>query len=247
MAVDSLIANSAQDSTGWLKSYTIISSPVSTASIEGCPSSDLNCKKVVTVGDKLIGGSWDDNARPVAATEVEDFLQNLELEVIPDAESHTSGVFPDDIKQCDFVSGSKAITDSSPWNNIVLYLNYETSIQSSSSYNGVALINMKLQDPQGGHFITMNGYTVSKAGVMYKFHCPIYGIKWYYLKTVKVGQPFCIMGNTNECQQYATITELPLGFEDGVNDSFSYLVEMLGEEIANNSSLKVVANITGIK
>jgi hypothetical protein len=106
---------------------------------------------------------------------------------------------------------------------------------------------MKLQDPQGGHFITMNGYTVSKAGVMYKFHCPIYGIKWYYLKTVKVGQPFCIMGNTNECQQYATITELPLGFEDGVNDSFSYLVEMLGEEIANNSSLKVVANITGIK
>ena len=93
----------------------------------------------------------------------------------------------------------------------------------------------------------MNGYTVSTSGVMYKFHCPIYGIKWYYIKTVKIDQPFCMSYVGSECQKYANITELPLGFEDSTNNSFSYLVEMHGEEAANNYDFRVIASVSGVK
>jgi hypothetical protein len=247
MALDSLITNTKPTLSGWMNTYSSIVASTS-ADDDGCPGSDLNCKKVVAIGNKLINGSWADDARAVAASEVSQFLETVKAEISPAATSFKTSVYPNDVAECDFVTGDHAITNSDIWNNMILYLNYEQITESTSTYSGAPLTEIKFKPSESGHFITMNGYNTTMSNIVYKFHCPIYGIKWYYLKQVKLNQPFCVNYSVNECTQYIRVTQLPEGFEDSnPTDSFTYIVEMPGEETAQNYIYKIIASISGIK
>ena len=245
MALDSFIINTAPTLSSWISTYSNISA---STTVSGCPSSDLNCKKVVTIGDKLINGSWAQSARAVSASEVSTLLETVKAETNPTADTFKTSVYPNDVKQCDYVTGDYAINNSQPWNNILLYLSYESVEDGHSTYSGAAMTSIKFKDSESGHFIAMNGYTISTSGVLYKFHDPIYGIKWYSLKQARLNQPFCASYSGSTCLQYVKVTELPSGFEDNnPSNSFTYLVETTGEEASQDYVYKVIASISGIK
>jgi len=110
------------------------------------------------------------------------------------------------------------------------------------------LTSVSFKDSSGGHFIAMNGYTVSTTSILYKFHDPIYGIKWYSLKQVRLNQPFCVSYSGTTCLQYIKVTALPSGFEsNNPSNSFTYLLETTGEETSQNYVYKIIASISGIK
>ena len=245
MALDSFIINSAPTLSSWISTYNSISA---STSVTGCTATDLNCKKVVTIGDKLIGGSWYQNARAVSAGEVSTLLETVKTETTPTADTFKTSVYPNDVSQCDYVTGDYGITNSQPWNNILLYLNYEQTEGTHSTYSSTPLTSISFKDSTGGHFIAMNGYTVSTSSVLYKFHDPIYGIKWYSLKQVRLNQPFCVSYTGSTCTQYIKVTTLPSGFEDNnPSNSFTYLVETTGEEASSDYVYKIIASISGIK
>lgn len=245
MALDSLIANTTLSLSSWINTYANLST---TSSVTGCSSSDINCKKVVTVGNKLINGSWYQNGRAVSAAEVSTLFETVKLETTPLSDSFKTSVYPNNIKQCDFVTGSHAVSESHRWNNVLLYLTYEQIIEGNSTYSGVPLIEIKFKASESGHFITMNGYNTTTSNVLYKFYCPIYGIKWYAMKNVKLNQPYCVSYTGSTCTQYVRVTQLPQGFEDNnSSNSFTYLLETSGEEVSQNYVYKIIAGISGIK
>ncbi|MCX6112330.1 MAG: hypothetical protein NTY22_03455 [Proteobacteria bacterium] len=153
MALDSFITNSAPTLSSWILTYN---SMTTSTSVGGCSSSDMNCKKVVTIGNKLIGGSWQQNARAVSATEVSTLLETIKTETTPISDIYKTDIFPNNVTQCDYVTGEYAITNSQPWNDLVLYLSYEEVIESTSTYSGVPVTNIKFNDSENGHFIAMN-------------------------------------------------------------------------------------------
>ncbi|MEI6093232.1 MAG: hypothetical protein WCQ47_06070 [bacterium] len=252
MALDSLILNSSPVLSSWINTYSNLST---TSAVTGCSSSDMTCKKVVTVGNKLINGSWYQNGRPVSEVEVSSLFETVKAEIsyplsnpAKNSESFKTSVYPNDIKQCDFVAGSHAVSNSQIWNNVLLYLTYEEIVEGSSTYSGVPLIDIRFKPSDSGHFIAMNGYNTTTSSVLYKFHCPIYGIKWYSMKNVILNQPSCVLYNGTACTQYIRVTQLPQGFEDNnASNSFTYLLETAGEEVSQNYVYKIIAGISGVK
>ncbi len=242
MGLDCLIANTTPTMSDWMDTYSKLSA---TSTVTGCPSADLDCKKVVTIGSKLINGSWSQSARAVSAGEVTQFIEDIKTDIAPVADTFKTKTFPDNVDACDYMTGDHAIKNGQPWNNILLYLTYEQTIAATSTFSGVPLTDIKFKPSENGHFIIMNGYNTMSTDVLYKFHCPIYGIKWYEMKHVKLNQPFCVVTNATGCAQYVRVTELPQGFENG--EAFTYLLETAGEEVAQDYIYKIVASISGIK
>ena len=159
----------------------------------------------------------------------------------------SSGDFPQDIKPCDFISGDNSISTESFSGNVVLYMRYPQIVTRIDDYKGVSRDAINFEAHTGGHYIAMRGYDASKSDhiLFFKFNCPAYGVKYYGMRNVKVGENFCVQYSGDNCIKYHLFENLPGGFASNTN--ITYLILNEGEENARDIyEYKFIANVTGV-
>lgn len=248
MITNSILSKADKQISGWLSSYSVIdenSDP--TGASTGYCSSNKDCKQVLAIGSELINTSWALNPKRVNAAEMALFFEQRANEISDEqgvkAKEYDSNVFPSEINECTFASGELALTNTHPWTYSILYLEYPVDSSSSSTYNGTEVIDVTLKEQINGHYIALRGYETSTTGINFKFHDPIYGIKYYTMTNIKEDEPVCIIRSSNStCGLYLRIKELPSGFKG----AGTFLVATQGEEKANGYVFKFIASISGM-
>lgn len=250
MITDSLISTTQGTMTGWLNLYSsITSSSDPTGSSTGYCSNNKDCRQMLSVANELINASWTNNPKKVTALETAMFFEERATELNnvngTSAKDYQSNVFPNDIDQCTFASGNQALNNSHPWAYSILYLEYPIEEKTSSTYNGAELLDISINNISGpnGHYIAMKGFEAQESDIIFKFHDPIYGIKYYKILKATEDEPLCVVKSLDgACVRYIKIKQLPSGF----NGSVAFLVANPGEESSNNYYFKLIAAVSGI-
>jgi len=245
MVLDAVLANmTTKDSiTGWTKQQY---SQITANSTSYC--SNITCQKILAIADKVIEPKkWVEEPRAIFASEVEKFFKERSTELGSEVNSFASSAYPTDIDKCKFVTGAQAISNKQAPGYEVLYKEYPLLEKSTSSYQDGALKMVALVGPANyGHYVTLEGFSVTDNDIMFKFLDPIYGIKWYGLMQVTLNQPFCITFDKqkNKCTNYYQITEMPAEFGTGPR-TITLLVEKDGQ-MSDQAAVKVIAFVSGL-
>ena len=245
MIADAVVANvsSKENMTGWMKQYSQITSA-------SAYCSNLSCQRVVMIADKLIEPAvWESGgAREVFASEIKAFFSERTSELGVGVVSFASDVYPENIEKCKFITGEQAITNQHAASYNVLYREYPQIKKSASTYQGAPLYEISFGQAVIGHYIAMDGFSIDKSDAMFKFHCPIYGVKWYRMVQAKLNEPYCVKFDTakNECIAYHKITQAPAGFNTNAS-AVTFLLESDGEDADKTGyNYKVVAFVSGL-
>lgn len=243
MITNSILSKPENQVSGWLSSYSSISESLDpTGASSGYCENNKDCRQVLSIGTELINTSWAVNPKRVNAAEMASFFEQRAEEML-NAKEYDSNVFPSEIDQCTFVSGDQALTNGHPWTYSILYLEYPVNTSVSSRYNETELIELTLKEQINGHYIALKGYEASSTGLNFKFHDPIYGIKYYSMVNIKEDEPVCIVRSADSiCSLYLKIKELPTGFKS----AGTFLVASPGEEKTSSYTFKFIASISGM-
>lgn len=257
LALESLIKNINPyvEDNSWLDKYNQITNSNDPTGASTSQTTGKKAKKIISIAKEETGKNWESSLQNTefsdgisATSELNPFFTSLTYQITSTSSSYKTGDLPyalnSTINKCNFIEGGGAINNNLIWNYIFLYLRYEKEIISESSYNGKPMEIIGFKSHNSGHFITLNGYNASSSDINFKFHCSVYGEKWYKIRNVKLNEPFCVIKSKTECLRYAKVAQMPPLF---TGNEFSYLIESAGEETStNNYRFKVIAHVSGI-
>lgn len=240
--IDSLIKNTYLELSGWLEKYYAITpfKDPTGASSSVC-TNNVSCRKVVSVANKIIEDDWSRYGKPVSTKEIGDFIKDIANNATINYQ--LSEDFPSTINECSFIEGPYALTNSQLWHHIFLYLKYPKIIVNKTSYQNTPMEEISFKNSTGGHYIALNGYNKDDGGFSFKFHCSVFGVRWYKINYLELNTPFCIESENGNCTYYIKLLDLPEGF---TGLGASYIISYAGEERNTDYTFKFIGNVSGI-